>query len=413
MTIVAAGTAGAQIISMIFSPIITRLYGPEAFGMLGTFMAMLAVVAPIAALSYPLAIILPRYDHDALGIVRLSVRISVMAAVFVGLSLWVSGGWLTAALGLESVKDYVFIIPLTMPFIALLDITQQWLMRKKKFSILAQIAVTNSMIVNGAKVGIGWFHPVAAVLIALTAVGYILHALMLGLNARRMHPVLHKTAQPSLVVLARKYYEFPLYRAPQTLINAASQSLPILMLAAFFGPESAAYYTLGKMVMGIPSVLIGKSVGDVLYPRIVDAMHNEESISEVIIKATNSLALIGLLPFGLIIVFGPWLFSKVFGSDWFVAGEYAQWLALFFFFNFINRPSVVAVSVLGIQKGLLLYELLSTSAKVIGILIGFHYFKNDMIAVALFSIIGAIAYVLMILWILFEARIEVNYDKTS
>jgi len=39
VAIVATGTAGAQAITMAFSPINTRLYGPEAFGILGTFTA--------------------------------------------------------------------------------------------------------------------------------------------------------------------------------------------------------------------------------------------------------------------------------------------------------------------------------------------------------------------------------------
>ncbi|MEI8616630.1 oligosaccharide flippase family protein [Pseudoalteromonas sp. B193] len=59
------------------------------------------------------------------------------------------------------------------------------------------------------------------------------------------------------------YRDFPLYRAPQQFINALSQSLPILMLASFFGPASAGFYTLAKTVMAIPSTLVGKAVGDV------------------------------------------------------------------------------------------------------------------------------------------------------
>ena len=60
VAIVATGTAGAQAITMAFAPIITRIYGPEAFGLLGTFMAILAVLTPVAALTYPIAIVLPR-----------------------------------------------------------------------------------------------------------------------------------------------------------------------------------------------------------------------------------------------------------------------------------------------------------------------------------------------------------------
>src|SRR5699024_8009724 len=74
--ILASGTAAAQIIAMALSPIITRLYGPEAYGLMGTFMAIVSIVAPIAALTYPIAIVLPKSDQDAKGIIRLSILIT-------------------------------------------------------------------------------------------------------------------------------------------------------------------------------------------------------------------------------------------------------------------------------------------------------------------------------------------------
>src|SRR5699024_2967087 len=135
--------------------------------------------------------------------------------------------------------------------------------------------------------------------------------------------------------LAREYYDFPLYRAPETFLNAISNSLPILMLAAFFGPASAGFYSIGRTVLSMPSRLIGKSVGDVFYPIIATAANNNENITKLIIKATLALGFVGILPYGLIIAFGPYIFSLVFGSEWIIAGEYARWIALWSFFVFL------------------------------------------------------------------------------
>lgn len=413
VAVVATGTAGAQAITMAFSPIITRFYGPEAFGILGTFMAILAVVAPVVALSYPVAIVLPRDDHDALGLARLSGYISFGVMLFVALLFWIGGDRLLILLGAESVKQYIFLIPLVIPLIALCDIAQQWLIRKKKFGISARIAVAQSLFLNSAKTVIGLFYPAAMVLILVTISSYLLYAGMLCFGIFLISREALPTNHTSLLMLARKYYDFALYRAPQNFINAISQSLPVLMLATFFGPVSAGFFTLGKMVMGMPSTLIGKSVGDVFYPRITEAAHNNENLVPLIIKATGWLACIGCVPFGFVIAFGPWLFSTIFGAEWRVGGEYARWLALFFFFNFINKPSVVAVPVLGIQKGLLIYELFSTGGKIVALMIGFYSYKSDMVAIALFSLIGTVTYAVMILWILWKARAFVSYEKAS
>ncbi|WP_024330012.1 lipopolysaccharide biosynthesis protein [Thioalkalivibrio sp. ALR17-21] len=407
VAVVASGTAGAQVITMAFAPFITRIYGPEAFGLLGTFMAIVAVAVPVAALAYPIAIVLPREDRDALGLVRLSAILSFAVALLAAAALWAGGDWLTATLGAEAVAGFLFLIPVAMLFAAWMQIAQQWLIRKKEFGVVARSAVAHSLILNSAKSGIGWLHPVGAVLIVLATLGQALHAGLLFIGARRRYQgstaEREEGSQTPLKELAHRHRDFPLYRAPQNFINAASQSLPVLMLAAFFGPAAAGFYTLGKMVMGMPSNLLGKAVTDVFYPRITEAAHNGENLAQHIVRATGALLAVGVVPFGLVILFGPWLFSLVFGGDWAVAGEYARWLALFFLFNFINKPSVAAVPVLGIQRGLLVYELFSTGGKALGLVAGFYWFGSDIWAVALFSVIGVVAYSAMMLWILAHA----------
>lgn len=407
VAVVATGTAGAQAITVAFAPLITRIYGPAAFGLLGAFTAMVEVAIPLAALAYPIAIVLPREDRDALGLARLSVFLSLGVALLAAVMLWVGGEQLVAVFDADSVADFLLLIPLAMLFAAWMQIAQQWLIRKKEYGVIARSAIAQSLILNTAKAGIGWLHPVAAALIVITTLGYASHAALLFIGARLRYQSrasgLPKGSATSLAQLARRHRDFPLYRAPQNVINAASQSLPVLMLAAFFGPAAAGFYTLGRIVMGVPSTLVGKAVNDVFYPRITEAAHNGENLVSHIVRATGALFAVGIVPFGLVVLFGPWLFSFVFGSEWATAGEYARWLALFFLFNFVNKPCVAAVPVLDIQRGLLVYEFFSTGGKVVGLAVGFYWFGSDVWAVALFSVIGVVAYSAMMLWILSHA----------
>src|SRR5699024_8218297 len=122
--------------------------------------------------------------------------------------------------------------------------------------------------------------------------------------------------------LAKKYYDFPVYRAPQDLLNSVSDSLPVIMLTTLFSPTSAGFYTIGRTVLRLPSNLVGKAVGDVFYPRIAEASNKKENMVKLLQKATLSLAAVGIVPFGLVILFGPFLFSLVFGAEWEMAGQY-------------------------------------------------------------------------------------------
>ncbi len=416
VVLVASGTAGAQAIAMAFAPVITRLYGPEAFGILGTFMAIVAVVTPVAALTYPVAIVLPKNDSDARGIARLSAYIAIGMATLVAIALLMFGDSIVELLRIQEISSYILLIPLVILFAAWLQINQQWLIRKKQFMVKARVAVVHAFIINGAKSGIGFFRPVAAVLIIVSTIGCALHALLLSIGARKANASFGEpmgSQKTPIWEQAKNHYDFPVYRAPQVLINAVSQSLPILMLAAFFGPASAGFYTLCRKLLGMPSTLIGSSVKDVFYPRIAEAAHRGEYLTRLIVKATLSIAAVGVVPFGLVFVFGPWLFGIVFGVEWVAAGDYARWSALLAFFALINRPSVASIPVLKLQGFFLVYEIASIVLRLFFLFIGFYLLNNDVAAVMLFSLAGVVINIALILVSVFVSHYSYQKRKIA
>ena len=417
LVVVASGTAAVQAITIVFSPMITRVYGPEVFGLLGVFMALVAIFTPISALTYPIAIVLPKYDSDAKGIIKLSFWLAFIISIITAVVLFFVGDALLQLIGSEAISPYILFMPITMFFSATLQIAQQWQIRKKQFKMTAKIAVIQSLIINGAKTLLGFINPTALVLIVITALSAAIHTLMIILGVKFKKNIQGEMASPhttkTIKQLAYHYKDFPLYRAPQVFINTASQSLPILMLATFFGPASAGFYTLAKMVMGMPISLIGQAFTDVFYPKITEAANNGENILSLLAKSTLILFAVGIIPFGIVIIFGPILFGFVFGNEWLMTGEYARWLALFFLFNFINKPSVAIVPVLSLQRGLLIYEIFSTGSKVLALIIGFYWFKSDIWAIALFSIFGVITYIAMICWIFKKTANWSSNAKTS
>src|SRR5699024_3852820 len=352
VAVMATGAAGAQAVTMALSPIITRLYGPEAFGILGTFTALTRVIIPIAALTYPIAIVLPKSDKNAKGIVKLSLLTTFMTAFLTTIILLFFNNTVVNLFQLEEIAPYLYLIPLVIIFAGLMQITEQWLIRTNQFAINAKVNFLQSVIINGSKVGIGFIYPVAVVLVLLQVVANGLRAFMMILFAKKSSYQSkddEKENKVSIKELAKKHYDFPLYRAPEELFSSISQNLPDLLLTSFFGPASGGFWNIGRTVLGLPSRLIGQSLGDVFYPRVSEAANNKEDGTHLIKKATFALLGLGVIPFGLIIAFGPFLFEFVFGEGWDVAGEYARWIALSSYSTFINKPSVRSMPVLSAQ----------------------------------------------------------------
>ena len=407
---VVSGTAGAQAITLAFMPVITRIYGPEAYGVLGTFLSVTMMLIPVAALTYPIAIVLPKRDGDARGLVRLALATALVLAALVALALQLFGERLAAVADISIIQPYLMLIPFVMFCGAALEICQQWLFRTQRFRITASVAVGHSLLFNSIRTVAGLLQSSALVLVCTTALQQALHAAMLGLAMLRAKPHTdnhHGDAEqdnPGMLELARQHSDFPKFRAPVMLINAVSQHLPTLVLAAYFGPAAAGFFALCKQALTMPTNLIGKSVADVYYPRISRAIHDREPVAAMLLKATAALGLVGLVPFTLVAVIGPWLFALVFGEQWHVAGEYARWLALAEYVIFVSRPCVVAVPALSLQGRFLLFEVFSTSLRVLSLFGGALLIGNALATVQAFAVASIVIYSSLMVIVLIASR---------
>jgi O-antigen/teichoic acid export membrane protein len=404
VAMVASGTAASQTIAIAFAPIITRLYGPEIFGLQGVFLSVVGLLVTFAAFNYPIAIALPELDADALGLARLSIMIACAMALLVTIILYIWATGLLQLLNAEAIAEFAYLIPFAMLATVLGSVMSQWLIRKKAFAFSAKYGVLTTLLLGSTKATLGIFYPTATVLIATNIVGGSVCNGLIWLRWRKQRvssaSVPASADSATMCQLAKRHRDFPILRTPQAMINALSQNLPILLLAGYFGVSAAGQYAIAIAVLGMPSALIGGSVMSVFYPRINEAIRHDENARALIIKATFGMAATGAVPFLIIIATGPFLFETLFGEQWRTAGTYAQWLAMWIFFQYINKPAVSAIPALKLQGELLIYEIFSTCTKLFALWLGVYIFKSDVAAIAIFSIFGVIAYTCLILWVI-------------
>lgn len=394
MAVVATGTAGAQAIAMAFSPAITRIYGPETFGAMGTFIAIFEMVSPLAALSYPLAMVLPKQDSDAIGLAKISLWIALLTSLITALVLILFKTPIVEAFNLHAIEPFLLILPVTMFFSVLMTSSSQWTIRKRLFNLKAKSAILQAFIIGLMKAGLGLLNPSAVILIGTTSFGYLLQAILIGVGVREKN----KEDKPSKLSnyeatgLLKQYKDFAYYRTPQIFLNSVGQSLPILMLANLFTPAAVGFYVLARTVLFVPSNLIGTSVAEVFYPKFVETIRNGESGKKLLVKACATLAAIGSLPYLVLIAFGPWLFALIFGADWKEAGEYSRWMSIWLFVVLVTRPIIAAIPALSLQGLFLAFEAIAVLIRVLAILIGYLWIGTALGAVMAFSLSNAIIY---------------------
>lgn len=393
--VLTGGTAGVQVITLATLPLITRLYGPEAMGNVGLFVATVAIFAPIAALTFPIAIVLPKDDCIARDIAKLSFTVAATFSLILFGILLVYGDWLVNTLELHSIEPYIFLMPCSVFVFALYQILKQWAVRKSKFKVTSSVLVKNAIAVNSFKVIAGIINPTSGVLIVITLAGELLRTLLMAINLKCIFGV--GKSKLTLFYLVLRYKDFPMYRAPQVFINAVSQSLPLIMLASVFGSEVAGYFALSKSALMAPVTLVAQAVSDVFYPKITAIINDKGDAKGIIIKATVSLVLVGCIPFAFIILFGPDIFRFVFGEMWVTAGEYAQWISLWLFGVFVTRPVIASIPALNMQRVFLIFEIVSVFVRGGSIWLGYVLFNSDTMVIALYGSVNLMLYLLLII----------------
>jgi len=129
----ASGAAFAQLLSMLATPILTRLYAPDAFGILAVFLSIIAVPGEIACLGYDRAIVLPEKDEEAANLLVTSLG---FVALVTGLSIvviWLGTGTITRLLRAAALAPYMWLVPPSILLTGVFTALSQWTTRSKRF----------------------------------------------------------------------------------------------------------------------------------------------------------------------------------------------------------------------------------------------------------------------------------------
>ncbi len=195
------------------------------------------------------------------------------------------------------------------------------------------------------------------------------------------------------MVNMKKYFHIVKFRTPQNILVNLNSMLPLIVMPIIFDAHYVGIFALARTVLMLPGNLIASSVGDVIYPKLNNAINNKNTISRDLIKITMVLILIGIIPLCILFFWGAKLFLFVFGDQWGVAGELSGILVFWIFFNLINKPLIVLIPMFGLERKFLFNSVINSLLGIVCFLITKEYdvtFMKSMVIYTLFLIIPQI-----------------------
>lgn len=342
----ASGTALGQAVVVAVSPLLTRLFTPEDFGLLAAYGAVLSMLLSVASLRYHLAIPLPKDDRDGFLLLVASLGIVVLVTGVLAAVLALLGPALFTALSAPDLIPHGWILVLGVFGAGAYQALSYWAIRRQAFRPLAVTKVTQGVVLALSQVGIGLVISGPFGLLFGDALGRSAGTGMLARLTFRNLDVTAKTSWNSVKRLLIRYRRFPTYSTVSALLNTGGLQLPALLLLSFHGPQVAGWYALTMRVFGVPMSLLGTSASQVFTSSIAEIARTGQSPRRLYTRTALRLFAIGIPIAGLLALVGPTLFSWVFSAEWSVSGAYARILAPMFLVQFVASPLSQTLNVL-------------------------------------------------------------------
>ncbi|WP_134685854.1 lipopolysaccharide biosynthesis protein [Brevibacillus migulae] len=357
--IVMTGTGLAQVITVLLAPIISRLYEPSAFGYFSLYSSIVSVLAVIASLRYEVAICLPKRDEEAGHLLVLAILTAAGISSAALLFLLFGGQKLVADYVPRHIVPWLWWIPLSLLAMGVFQSLTYWSTRKEAYVRLSAAQISRSVAVNTAQLSGGILQQGLIGLLGGQLLGQLMASGVLAYQTWKDQGSLFRQmwSWEKIKLAGHRYLCFPLYSAPQSLLNAISQNVPTFLLMNAYGSTVVGWYALAHRLLEMPLSLLGQSLTQVYYQRASAASQQKADVYGLLVKSTISLALTVLIPVLLVIMFGPELFMLALGEQWQEAGRYGQWLVIWLFIGFLGSPSFATAQVYGLQHFLLGYEI--------------------------------------------------------
>lgn len=395
------GTAFAQALTLIAAPFLTRLYPPEAFGLLALFVSVSGILGVVACLRYELSIVLPETETEAANLAGLCIALSISLSLFIAVVMGLAGDSLILLINAPGLKAFLWLVPLYVFFHGIFLTCNYWNSRTRSYGRLAAARGAEAAISTSGKIGAGFYgYGTGGAMICASVLGKAFAVLVLAGQIWRDHGKLFKSAirWPDMIYGLKRHRKFPLYSAWGGLLNSASWQLPAFLLAAFFSPAIVGFYALGFRILQMPMSVIGAAIGQVFFQRAAQA-RIDGTLGQLVEKVFQRLVFIGFFPMLMLALVGQDLYTVIFGSDWAEAGVYTQILSIWAFFWFISSPLSTLFSVLEKQDLGLRIQAAIFSTRLISLTAG-GLMGSPRLALVFFSVSGVFVYGFMNLWIL-------------
>jgi O-antigen/teichoic acid export membrane protein len=326
---VAGSGVGGQAITFLSLPILSRLYTPEAFGGWALFVSAAIMLGTIATLRYELAVVLPRRDGTAASLVGAGFAASLVTALLAALALPLIARWMIGPDDARTIGPLLWLLPVFVLAAAAYQLGLAWCTRRDAFGVysLGQFTLPAATALGQALAALAGFDTAGGLILG-SVLGYVAGALLLwSFSAAGDGAILLRGLAPARIgANARRYYKYPAFMTPYTLLSAARDRAIYFLLGGYVGGRATGFYAMAQRFTNIPNSLVAGAIRPVFFQF---AARRELAGMAPMVAAIMAALLVLAVPNLIVFLFfaGP-ILGLLFGQEWVAAAPFASLLAV-------------------------------------------------------------------------------------
>lgn len=348
------GTTIAHAIPIAITPIITRVYTPQDFGIYFLFLSITLIIGSIANGKYELAIVLPVDDEDAINLFALGFIITTILSMSLFFVLLIIKTSVRDLLDIKEESYIILFIPFVVYIAGVFNLLKYLSIRLNKYHTLAKATVIKSIITGIFQIFIGLLKSGVLGLISGQLISQFIIDIYLVRNIMSRNTI--SVSVQNMFLIGKRYIDFPKYYLLAGLLNTSSINLTNICISIFYSQSILGYYSLVQRVLRIPATLVGNSVSDVFFKFATEEKHNTGTSIQTFKTTFQKLTGIAILIFPIIYFCIDDVIIFVFGKSWAEAGRYAKILTPLLCIRFIVSPLTRISYIYGKSKFVLIWQ---------------------------------------------------------
>lgn len=356
------GSTGAQIIMIAATPFLARLYEPQDFGVLATFLAIASIAGMFSTLRVERKVFSEVDDKNAELFFNTAIFVAFFVAVISSLVVLV-----LVNLNLIQIESFFALFIFVFSFFYAVNQTAcVFASRINRFRWLVDSAFFRAATVIVLQVVLISIFPSQYSIVIGATFGLLVSSALIAVRVSKQVQKKDVLSSFRSVFSVKNNKKDAIYGGGQALLSSLSNNSPTVIISTLGGLSQAGFFLMAERLVRLPINLISNNLRNVIAAKI---SQDRKHVHKFLVRLSVGLFFIGNLIAIVFFYSSDWLFITFLGESWLQSSQISKIMFIWVIVNFATLPFQTFNLNFGLMKTVAQLELGFSLIKILSLIV--------------------------------------------